>query len=367
MSTADVSRSRKDDHVRLATEQADRRQGGNDFDAVTFIHQALRASDLANVTTRTTVFEAPWQSPIFINAMTGGTASTGEINAQLARVARETETPIASGSMSRVLNYPEVADTYRVLRTENPDGIVFANLSANTDLDGARRVIELVEADAIQIHINSAQEVVMPEGDRTFSHWAGNIEQLVNALDVPVIVKEVGFGVSRETLHDLLELGVTAVDVSGRGGTNFARIENSRRERQRFGAFDEWGLSTPTSLLDIASQANEQAVTVFASGGVRRPLDVARALALGADAVGVAGGFLHTLQRDGEEGLIDEIRAWRDELIAIQALLGAHKPKDLHDTSILLTGDVREFCELRGIDASSYAKRGAMITRRTNG
>lgn len=364
MSDVDVSRSRKDDHVRLATEQAAERQSASDFDDVTFMHQALRAIDLSDVSSQVQLFGKTWQSPIFINAMTGGTTSTGEINAKLARVARETNTPIASGSMSRVLKHPEVAESYRVLRSENPDGIVLANLSANATLDEARTVVDLLEADAIQIHINSAQEVVMAEGDREFGHWPRNIAELTSGLDVPVIVKEVGFGVSNETLIDLIELGVTAVDVSGRGGTNFAKIESSRRAGATFRALDNWGLSTVCSLLDVRITARENNVTIFASGGVRGPLDVARSIALGATAVGVAGGFLHTLQHGGEEALVHEIHAWREQLAAVQALVGASRPEELQQTSILLRSNVREFCELRGIDAAAYAKRGALAKRR---
>ena len=364
MAGADISHSRKDDHVRLATAQADLRQSSSDFDGVRFIHHALRAADIAEVTTEAQVFGDTWSCPLYINAMTGGTEATGKINEGLARVAHRTGIPIASGSMSRVLKYPDVAGSYRVLRSENPHGIVFANLSANATVAEAQFVVDLVEADALQVHINSAQEVVMPEGDRKFSHWVDNIFELTSSLEVPIIVKEVGFGISQETLTDLIELGVSAVDISGRGGTNFARIETTRREAQRFSAFDDWGITTPCSLLDVGQTAATNGVTVFASGGVRGPLDVARSLALGATAVGVAGGFLRTLLHDGEDALVTEIESWREQLKSLQSLLGATTPATLTNTSVLLTDGVREFCELRGIDAASYARRATFSTRR---
>ncbi|MBF6841869.1 alpha-hydroxy-acid oxidizing protein, partial [Acinetobacter baumannii] len=153
-----------------------------------------------------------------------------------------------------------------------------ANLSANATVDDARQVVDAIDADALQIHLNSAQELVMPEGDREFRHWMSNIERLRGELSIPIVVKEVGFGLSRETVDDLLSIGISAVDVSGRGGTNFAAIENSRRPSGEYTELAGWGQSTVNCLLDISLVTQQRDVTVFASGGVRGPLDVARAL-----------------------------------------------------------------------------------------
>lgn len=362
-----TSANRKDDHVRLATEQATHRHGRSDFDDVAFVHHALRAADVERVSTVTTVLDREWSSPIYINAMTGGSIAAGKINEQLARVAHATGVTIASGSMSHLIKDASSVETFRVLRTLNPNGVVFANLSANASLEDAQRVVDAVEADAIQIHINSVQEIVMPEGDRHFSHWPDRIETLVNGLSVPVIVKEVGFGLSSETVHDLIDLGVQAVDVSGRGGTNFARIENDRRIGKDYGELATWGLSTVTSLLEATPTTLDNGSTLFASGGVRNPMDVAKALALGAQAVGVAGGFLHILQRDGEEALIAEIQGWQEQLRSIQSLLGAHTPNELQQSTLVITGAVREFAEVRGVDIATYAKRGSSTHRRKHG
>ena len=354
-----TSASRKDDHVRLATEQADRRHRTNDFDDVSFLHHSLRAQDVDRVTLDTEVFGHTWTSPIFINAMTGGSTGTGAINAALARVAAATDTAIASGSMSHLLKEPRSADTFRVLRTENPHGFVFANLSANASVDDAQRVIDAVEADALQIHVNSAQEVIMPEGDRIFSHWSERIAALCDRITVPIVVKEVGFGMSAETVRELSALGVQAVDVSGKGGTNFAAIENSRRINDDFAELLTWGQSTVNSLLDVQQAAAETGMTVLASGGVRGPLDVAKSLSLGGRAIGIAGGFLHVLQKEGENALIENINRWKEQLRAIQALTGATRPADLQRVSLLITGSVNEFATLRGIPVTNYARRDA--------
>lgn len=361
-----ASAQRKDDHVRLAVEQAGNRQQRNDFDDVRFIHHALRATGVDEVTLQRNVLGAEWASPLYINAMTGGSEATGKINASLARVAHATGTPIASGSMSAMLKDPDTADTFTVLRKENPDGFIFANISANASVDEAQKVIEHIDANALQIHINAAQEIVMPEGDRSFAHWSDHIYAITQSVDVPVVVKEVGFGMSQETVSDLHALGVTAVDVSGRGGTNFATIENARRGTQDFDELADWGQSTVVSLLDVRVKAKERDIHVFASGGVRHPLDVAKALALGAQGVGVAGRFLTLLQQEGEAALISEIERWNRKLTHLLALMGAGHPEALQHTGILLSGHVHEFAQLRGIDASQYARSGSLALRRTH-
>jgi isopentenyl-diphosphate delta-isomerase len=215
---------RKDEHVRYAVDQQHQGFPNNDFDSITFVHHALAGIDSAEVRLGTEFAGTSWQTPLYINAMTGGSESTGRINHQLAVAARETGLAIASGSMSAYLRDESVADSYRVLRQENPVGFVIANVNANATVDQARRAVDLLEADALQIHLNAMQEIVMPEGDRDFSHWPRQIERISASAPVPVIVKEVGFGLSHKTVELLRNLGVTVADVGGRGGTNFARI-----------------------------------------------------------------------------------------------------------------------------------------------
>ncbi|GAB0105684.1 type 2 isopentenyl-diphosphate Delta-isomerase [Nocardia sp. JMUB6875] len=352
--------SRKDDHVRLAVAQHRESLAGprpSPFDDVTFVHHALRGTAEHAVSLATEVGGANWPVPLYINAMTGGSSRTGEINRGLAIAARETGLAIASGSMSAYLADPSVAETYRVLRTENPDGYVIANLNANATPQMAARAVELLRADALQVHVNAIQEIVMPEGDRDFSAWPRNIARLTEALGIPVIVKEVGFGISADTVMQLTDLGVRIVDVSGCGGTNFAMIENSRRRRADFGVLAGWGLSTPACLVDGAEVALLQGVTLLASGGVRTPLDVVRALALGARAVGVSGHFLSILENGGVDALIAAITVWITQIRQLMVVLGAETVRALTDTDVLLTGGLAELCGLRGIDAGGYARR----------
>ncbi len=172
---------RKDDHVRHAVEQQRQRPPDNDFDQVRFLHHALAGIDADQVDLRVQVAGMTWPVPLYINAMTGGSHNTGQINRQLAIAARKTGLPIATGSMSACLRDPALAWTYRVLREENPDGIVIANINASTSPEQAHQAVDLLEADALQIHLNAAQEIVMPEGDRGSAHWPRQITRIADA------------------------------------------------------------------------------------------------------------------------------------------------------------------------------------------
>jgi isopentenyl-diphosphate delta-isomerase len=370
-----MSGERKDQHVALAEEQHRAGPRHNDFDDVRFLHHALAGIDHDKVGTSTSFAGITWPAPLYINGMTGGSERTGRINRDLAIAARETGLAIASGSMSicfRPGADEATLDTFRVLRRENPDGFVMANLSADATPEQAVRAVGILDADALQIHVNSVQETVMPEGSRGFSAWPEAIASIVGRVDVPVIVKEVGFGLSRATLEQLTELGVPIADVSGRGGTDFARIENTRRKEAAdvaqgpgsdFGFLTGWGQSAVCCLLDARAVQSggegpdDDVPALLASGGVRSPLDVLRCLALGAHAVGVSGAFLHAVLSGGPEALIGMVRDWLEQLAKIQALLGAPTVASLTGTDLLLTGDVREYCLLRGIDATAYARR----------
>jgi isopentenyl-diphosphate delta-isomerase len=345
--------NRKDDHVRFAAEQQRHLGGHNEFDDVTFVHHALAGIDRSDVSLVTRFGGIEWPVPLCINAMTGGSAKTGLINRDLAIAARETGVPIATGSMSAYFADESVAETFSVMRRENPDGFIMANVNATASVEKARRAVGLLRADALQIHLNTIQETVMPEGDRSFSAWARRIEEIVAGAGVPVIVKEVGFGLSRETLVRLRDMGVRAADVAGRGGTNFARIENDRRDRADYSFLEGWGQSTPACLLD----AQGTGIPVLASGGVRHPLDVLRGLALGAPAAGVSGLFLKTVLDGGVPALIALISGWLDQIEALMTALGARTPTDLTRCDVLIKGDLRAFCAERGIGTRRLAGR----------
>ena len=342
---------RKDDHIEIAYRQYNA-QAESGFEHVRFIPNALPQLALNDVDTSVKVFDetTKWDTPLYINAMTGGSKKGENINESLARVAAKTGLAMASGSLSAALKNPRLAETFSVIRRFNPRGFVMANVSAGASAEQAIKAVEILQANALQIHLNAAQELVMSEGDRDFSAWLNNIEEIVSALDsmkVPVVVKETGCGMSARDVLRLQNVGVRAVDVGGRGGTNFVAIENARRGRESGYEFlDSWGLTTVESLIDIAQcdeilreQRDSAQMQVFASGGVRTPLDVVRSLRLGASAAGVAGEFLHTLISEGEDALVEQIESWKAQIRVIMALLGCKNIEDLRENSRILIDD----------------------------
>ncbi|AXR74761.1 type 2 isopentenyl-diphosphate Delta-isomerase [Auritidibacter ignavus] len=380
--------SRKDDHIRLADAQQHQLADHpvvTDYDRVEILHHALAGISPETTTTHATL--GPWQlvAPLYINGMTGGTEQAREINRALAQAAAATGIPMASGSVGIGLDEPSTADSFRVIREENPDGLIWANIGAGRSVEDAHRAVDLLDADALQVHLNAIQETVMVEGSRDFSNWLGLLEDIVRALEpdgVPVIIKEVGFGLSARTLGQLRDIGVTIADVAGSGGTNFARIENDRRasgedpiaQAGNWEWITQLGSSAARCLLDahatgILSSPHQLAehhhceLQVLASGGVRHPLDVVRALALGARAVGVAGTFLTIARHHGAETLTEVIRIWLTRIRQLMVLLGAHTVEELQYTDVILHGPVREFALARGVDLAQLANRSGKETR----
>lgn len=345
-------RSRKDDHIRLAAAQQNERRTSA-FDDVDFVHHALAAINLEKVSTAITVGDWEFPAPLYINGMTGGTDTALQINRALAIAAAETGIPMASGSVGIGIDDPSSAESFTVIRQENPKGIVWANIGAGRDLTDAQKAVDLLEADGLQIHLNAIQETVMPEGTREFSTWLNLVEDIVAKLPVPVIIKEVGFGLSADTLKTLENIGVQIADLAGSGGTNFARIENDRG--QGFDWMTHLGNTTVEALLDATT--TNTSMELLASGGVRNPLDVVRSVALGAKAVGVAGAFLKVAMDEPDE-LPGVINTWIRRLREIQALMGARTPVELNKTDLIIRGQSAEFAARRGIDCTQLAQRG---------
>ena len=300
---------------------------------------------------------AHWPLPFYINAMTGGTKTTGEVNAALARAAAATGAAIACGSQHIAVRSPQCADGFEVIRREAPDAYVLANVGPTISPLQARCAVEMIGANALQVHLNVAQELVMPEGDRDFRDWDERLTAITQAVGVPVIVKEVGFGLSLATIEALAACGASAADVAGTGGTDFVAIENERRPSKEYSHLSGWGQSTALCLLESVCGPRRAPLPVLASGGVRTPLDVARALALGARAVGVSGHFLRTVMAGGSRALEEELSSWRQQLRIIMTLVGALDVPGLRRTDILVTGATAERARLLGVDLEALARR----------
>ena len=345
---------RKDDHVNLALEQQAAMKHSA-FDDVRFVHHSFSDLSMQQVDLSTEWAGHSFNLPFYINGMTGGSAYTKQFNQKLAEVARETGLAMASGSVSAALKDPSVSDSFTIIREVNPNGFVMANLGAHHNLENAKRAVDLLKADALQIHLNVPQEVVMPEGDRDYRSWPDNIADIVSDLGVPVIVKEVGFGMSRETMEQLVRLGVQTIDVSGRGGTNFVKIENDRRDRLDFSDLNGWGQTTPESLLESLSV--QRTLDVLASGGIRHYTDIIKALAFGAKATGLSGKFLASVHEKGVADTVQTVRDWESAIRHMMLMLGCSNLAELRRTNIVISGELRSWAEARQIDFTKLATR----------
>lgn len=345
--------NRKDEHVSLAR-AFHQKPKENDFDDVRLIHSSLVNTRPEEIDLSTEILGLKLSTPFYINAMTGGSEKTKKINHDLAIIARETNLMMATGSVSAALKDPSVADSYTVVREVNPHGLILGNMGAGRTSDDAKKIVDLLQADGFQIHLNVPQELVMPEGDRDFHEWSKNIAETVQQLAVPVIVKEVGFGMNRETIQQLQALGVKAVDVSGRGGTSFSQIENARRKKRELNYLDDWGQSTVISLLE-AQEIND--LTLLASGGIRNAYDIFKALCLGAKAVGISAGILDHLISNGIDATVEMIEDWKIQLRRLYLMTDKATTADLVHNPIILSGAPKEWCEARGIDYKKLALR----------
>lgn len=346
--------NRKDEHVSLA--KAFHKEKTNDFDAVRLIHTPLPQIDVKDVSLKTEILNHEENFPFFINAMTGGSKKSLQINHDLALIAKECQLMMATGSVTAALKDESVSDSFKIVRQINPAGFFLANIGAHNALENAQRAVELFGANALQIHLNAPQELVMPEGDRTFSDWLDNIAEIVAKLQVPVIVKEVGFGMAREAMLQLISVGVQTIDVSGQGGTSFTQIENARRPKREMAYLSEFGQSTVISLLEAAQVT--RSFEVIASGGIRNAFDIFKSLILGADTVGISATILNQLLSHGVEATIEMIQNWQEDLALLYTMVGKKNTHSLETVPLIFTDEVWQWCQARGIDVRKYASRG---------
>ncbi|EAC4663758.1 type 2 isopentenyl-diphosphate Delta-isomerase [Listeria monocytogenes] len=346
---------RKDEHVALGVKQNEQ-LAPSSLEDIQLIGTSIPRYNVKDIDLTTTIVGTNVPFPFYINAMTGGSRHTKKINAELAEIAREVAIPMAVGSQSAALKNSSLIDTYKIVREINPNGMILANISPEVALQEGLRAIEMLEADALQIHINPAQELVMQEGDRSFSHWLTRIEKYVKLSPVPVVVKEVGFGMTRETVATLASVGVQSVDLAGKGGTNFAQIENDRRRDQAYDFLLDWGISTGQALIDMQHQEAPK-IAYLASGGIRNPLDIVKALALGADSVGMAGQIIYSLKKEGVTKTIEKLELWKEQLRGLFVLADAKNISELKTTPLIISGELAKWGTLREIDLVKLANR----------
>ena len=340
MSQESPTARRKVDHVRINLDEPVSSAISTGLERYRFIPRALPELDLDAVRTDGRVLGVAYRAPLLISSMTGGAGGVTAINRHLAEAAQEAGIAMGVGSQRAALEDGSLADSFRV-RDLAPDIPLFANLGAvqlnyGYGLEHCRRAVDMIQADALILHINAVQEAVQPEGD---TRWAGlldQIERLAAELPCPIIAKEVGWGFAADDVRDLAAAGVRAIDVAGAGGTSWSEVEKHRAgtesQRRVAAAFVGWGLPTAEALVLARSAAPE--LETIASGGLRDGVDVAKCLALGAVLAGMAGPFLRAATVS-TEAVLEEIAVHLRTLRITMFAIGAADLAALRHTSRL--------------------------------
>jgi isopentenyl-diphosphate delta-isomerase len=306
---------RKSEHMHIVLHESVNSSLLNGFEKYQFEHQALPEIDLADVDLKTLFFNHELQSPLLISSMTGGNKETAQINRVLAKVAQHAGIALGVGSQRAGLEDPEKMAYFKV-RDVAPDILLFSNLGAvqlnySYSVENCQRAVEMIQADALILHLNPLQEALQPEGNTNFKGLLKKIEVICKKLTVPVIVKEVGWGISFKVARELASAGVAAIDVAGAGGTSWSEVERFRikdeiRKRVAEG-FKNWGIPTANSILEVKEGAPK--VRIIASGGLTNGIEVAKSIALGASLAGLAARFIKSasISEDETQNLVSEI------------------------------------------------------------
>jgi isopentenyl-diphosphate Delta-isomerase len=290
---------RKNEHLDIVLGGRAGSQAKTGFDDVAFEHVALPELDLDHIDLATQFLGKRINAPLLVSSMTGGPARAASINENLARACQSLGLALAVGSQRVAIENGDRGGLGADLRRHAPDIPLLANFGAaqlnlGFGLDEARHAVEMIGADALIIHLNPLQEAVQPEGNRNWAGLLGRIEYLAKSLSVPLVIKEVGAGISGRLARQLVEAGVAVIDVAGAGGTSWAAVEAERSKNPQQAAiaraFTDWGIPTAHSIVAVRAACPQ--TTIIGSGGIRNGLDAAKAIRLGADVVGQAAGIL---------------------------------------------------------------------------
>jgi len=362
----DVIGERKADHLEVClNENVQARRVKTGFEDIHLVHRAMPEIEREKIVTATTVFGYKFSAPIFVGAMTGGTPKATKINAAIAEAVEELQLGMGVGSQRIAIDNPKVERSFSVVREKAPTSFILANIGgpqlvSKYGIKEAKRAVEMVQANALAIHLNALQEAIQPEGDTNYSGLLFKIRELTEELDVPVIVKETGAGMASEDLKMLQDVDVAGIDVAGAGGTSWAAVEyyraKTRHDRlsQRLGeTFWDWGIPTAISLVETVRSVN---LPVIASGGIRTGIDLTKSLALGASLSSATYPFLQPATNGSEDvkrALSDLVEEMRNAMF----LVGASSIQKLQNVPIVVTGNTAEWLKVRGFQPEEYARR----------
>ncbi|MGQ4911042.1 MAG: type 2 isopentenyl-diphosphate Delta-isomerase [Candidatus Thorarchaeota archaeon] len=353
-----MTKRRKLEHIEICLDEDVVCRRSTMFEDIEFIHNALPEIDKDKIDLTTNFFGLRASAPVIIAAMTGGHPRTKSINQRLAVAAEELGIPIGVGSQRAAVEDPSLADTFSIVRESAPSVPVIANIGA-THVDFAQDAVSMIEADVLAVHLNPLQEAIQPEGDCNSEGVIESIAAIVDEVDVPVIVKETGAGISAEVAASLEEVGVDGVDVGGVGGTSWAGVEYYRAMKEdddmkaQLGLeFWDWGIPTALSVIMVLDSTK---LDVIATGGIRTGLDVAKALSLGAVASGLALPLLRPAVFGSSLDVVVEIERIIEGLRVVMYLTGSSSVDEIASTQLILKGELVQALDSLGIDAKRVA------------
>jgi isopentenyl-diphosphate Delta-isomerase len=364
---AEDTSKRKADHIRIClSKEAQAKAATAGFEDVTFVHKALPEANKKDIDLSTEVLGHAFNAPLIVGAMTGGTAEAEKINSAIAQAVEKLGLGMGVGSQRVAIDNPKAAGSFAIARKKAPNAFLIANVGGIQLVHGyglvqIKKAVEMIDADAVAIHLNALQEALQPEGQTNFQGVLAKIAEVAGKLDVPVIVKETGAGISSEDAKKLADAGVKAIEIGGLGGTSFAAVEYFRTDKaanaqRRLGeAFWDWGIPTAASLAEVTAAVK---IPVIASGGIRSGIDVAKALAMGASLAGVSQPILETAMQ-GPKETESLLSYYIEELRNVMFLVGTGNVTKLMSSPIVVTGKTGKWLRIRGFDVPSYAQRGA--------
>ncbi len=347
---------RKLDHIEISLREDIQSRAKNGFDDITFVHRALPEINRDEIELTCDFFGRKIGAPIIIAGMTGGHEKAEEINRNLALAATELNIPMGVGSQRAGIEDEKLTPTYSIARETAPDIFLIGNLGAvqfskGYGIEEAKKAMEMIDANALAIHLNPLQEAIMPEGDTDFKGALRGLEELKD-LDVPVIAKETGAGIAMEEAKLIEKAGAAGIDVGGLGGTSFSAVEYYRRKGFEK-TFWDWGIPTAVSTIECIEGTE---LNIISTGGVRNGLEVAKALSLGAVACGIAHPLLSGAVK-GKDDVLNTLNRVIEELKTAMFLTGARTIEELRNVDTVITGMTKDWLENRGMDCKKYARR----------
>ena len=325
---------RKRDHVEICLHDDIEHKVSSGFDSYAFVHNALPEINIQDIDQSVNIFGRCFSYPIFISGMTGGFDYAESINGDLAELCNELSIPMVLGSQRSMLTDAENSKSFTIARKVAPDICLSANIGATEianlhNHDGIYGIIDSINANWLTIHVNPLQELFQPEGNTNFSGVLRGIAECKKRLSIPIVVKEVGSGISLSVAKRLCDIGVDGIDVAGKGGTSWSAVEMKRNDQENSEYFKEWGIETSDCLLTLRSFCKENNITLFSSGGIRTPHDIAMSIAMGATSVGMARPILVAYHSGGASKVKEMIMQYMKDMQRIMFLTGNKNPEEL--------------------------------------